>query len=187
MIYMYLIMLTTLAITNVAYSMEEIKEAASKETPLTAAGILPSLSQAQEPKLHKTLPIMVKNNTGHDASLTLSYHLEDKKRIRMVQTFLDKNESTTIGDYKGVYTLTGIKAHLMYGGRTAFAPLHLNIQQRALLTHNDAYISLEEVNSKLVIHVRLYQKKEAQLHVVKHAEIKAQETKRAAVPVAGKQ
>jgi hypothetical protein len=158
MYYFYLTIFTTLTLTNLSYSMEEVKEhKAHKEDRLSELGILPALTQAQEPKLHKALPILVKNNAEHDLAISLTYHLEDKNRTRTVHTFLDRKESMAISDYKGVYKLTEIRAHIIHNIGTQFKPLHMTIEQRAHLTHNSAYISLEDDKGH-VIHVRRYQK-----------------------------
>jgi hypothetical protein len=170
--YFYLLMFTALAATNLSYGMESKEAKASKEE---SYGIMPALAKAREPKLEKIYQIMIKNNTGIDAALALSYKIKDKDKTRLVQTFLDAWQSMPIPVSMGSYELTGIQAQHMYMGQAAFEPLQLNPIQKARLTTKEAYISLEEIDDRLVINVRNYQKKAVKQKVAKPRAQRAQQ------------
>jgi hypothetical protein len=153
-------MFAALTTTNLSYGMKSEEAKASKED------IMPALEKSREPEIQKVPQILVKNNTKIDAFLTLSYEIKDKNAMRTVQTFLDARQTMPIPVSMGSYDLTGIQAKLMYMGQAAFEPLQLTTVQKALLTANEAYVSLEEIDDKLVINVRRYQQKSAKQKAV---------------------
>lgn len=172
--YFYLLMLTALTTTNLSYGMVESKQAqASKEEASHA--IMPALEKTREPKFKKIPHIMLKNNTGIETALTLSYEIKDKNKVRAVQTFIDAWQPMPIPASMGANDLTGIQARQMYMGQAAFEPLQLTIVQKALLIGKEAYVSLEDVGGKLVIYVRRYQKKSVKQKAVKSSAPRAQQ------------